>query len=327
MAGLIFRAKFVIFLSTLSLRRATSAPAIKSCWSSYFYPRSPCGERLRVSVGDAHVCVISIHALLAESDQLLLDRGLTRDDISIHALLAESDTTFSGTVHRKEISIHALLAESDLCRCCVRSCSWHYFYPRSPCGERRGTYVSASPANVISIHALLAESDGQYPVTAMMCKIFLSTLSLRRATSGHLHTGALHKVFLSTLSLRRATKICKYVARRNVISIHALLAESDIYCHLSGASYSISIHALLAESDGPWSTLPIGMANFYPRSPCGERLVVDGHRVHITRFLSTLSLRRATSSSGPFQGDQLLFYPRSPCGERRRRGVSVILII
>ena len=148
------------FLSTLSLRRATSAPAIKSCWSSYFYPRSPCGERLRVSVGDAHVCVISIHALLAESDQLLLDRGLTRDDISIHALLAESDTTFSGTVHRKEISIHALLAESDLCRCCVRSCSWHYFYPRSPCGERRGTYVSASPANVISIHALLAESDG-----------------------------------------------------------------------------------------------------------------------------------------------------------------------
>ncbi len=162
---------------------------------------------------------------------------------------------------------------------------------------RRATFVVVAFGHVhgiISIHALLAESDGQYPVTAMMCKIFLSTLSLRRATSGHLHTGALHKVFLSTLSLRRATKICKYVARRNVISIHALLAESDIYCHLSGASYSISIHALLAESDGPWSTLPIGMANFYPRSPCGERLVVDGHRVHITRFLSTLSLRRAT---------------------------------
>ena len=181
MAGLIFRAKFVIFLSTLSLRRATSAPAIKSCWSSYFYPRSPCGERLRVSVGDAHVCVISIHALLAESDQLLLDRGLTRDDISIHALLAESDTTFSGTVHRKEISIHALLAESD----------------------------------------------GQYPVTAMMCKIFLSTLSLRRATSGHLHTGALHKVFLSTLSLRRATPCYSAPPAGRRISIHALLAESD----------------------------------------------------------------------------------------------------
>ena len=100
--------------------------------------------------------------------------------------------------------------------------------------------------------------------------------------------------FLSTLSLRRATKICKYVARRNVISIHALLAESD----------------------GPWSTLPIGMANFYPRSPCGERLVVDGHRVHITRFLSTLSLRRATSLVLLERLVIWYFYPRSPCGER-----------
>ena len=146
-----------------------------------------------------------------------------------------------------------------------------YFYPRSPCGERRQHRQSNPAGHRISIHALLAESD--------------SVLALGMPTSVS---------FLSTLSLRRATKICKYVARRNVISIHALLAESDIYCHLSGASYSISIHALLAESDGPWSTLPIGMANFYPRSPCGERLVVDGHRVHITRFLSTLSLRRAT---------------------------------
>ena len=191
--------------SMLSLRRATFRRQRARRGPQHFYPRSPCGERLRVSVGDAHVCVISIHALLAESDQLLLDRGLTRDDISIHALLAES----------------------DLCRCCVRSCSWHYFYPRSPCGERRGTYVSASPANVISIHALLAESDGQYPVTAMMCKIFLSTLSLRRATSGHLHTGALHKVFLSTLSLRRATPCYSAPPAGRRISIHALLAESD----------------------------------------------------------------------------------------------------
>ena len=171
----------------------------------HFYPRSPCGERQLAIYNQLLIQNISIHALLAESDQLLLDRGLTRDDISIHALLAESDTTFSGTVHRKEISIHALLAESDLCRCCVRSCSWHYFYPRSPCGERRGTYVSASPANVISIHALLAESDGQYPVTAMMCKIFLSTLSLRRATGRGPHSPLVWQ-----------------------ISIHALLAESDL---------------------------------------------------------------------------------------------------
>ena len=159
----IINSLFKIFLSTLSLRRATWLVSYSAPSLLYFYPRSPCGERRQHRQSNPAGHRISIHALLAESDQLLLDRGLTRDDISIHALLAESDTTFSGTVHRKEISIHALLAESDLCRCCVRSCSWHYFYPRSPCGERRGTYVSASPANVISIHALLAESDIRPP--------------------------------------------------------------------------------------------------------------------------------------------------------------------
>ena len=116
-AGLIFRAKFVIFLSTLSLRRATSAPAIKSCWSSYFYPRSPCGERLRVSVGDAHVCVISIHALLAESDQWW-DCSNTGGGISIHALLAESDPDFVVDGHR----VHTFLSTLSLRR--ATSCFW-----------------------------------------------------------------------------------------------------------------------------------------------------------------------------------------------------------
>ena len=33
------------FLSTLSLRRATSSKIISSSIIAYFYPRSPCGER------------------------------------------------------------------------------------------------------------------------------------------------------------------------------------------------------------------------------------------------------------------------------------------
>ena len=181
MAGLIFRAKFVIFLSTLSLRRATSAPAIKSCWSSYFYPRSPCGERLRVSVGDAHVCVISIHALLAESDQLLLDRGLTRDDISIHALLAESDKNTSIAGRITEISIHALLAESDN-QCKIDQKRSSNFYPRSPCGERQSSGWGIPNWESISIHALLAESDLPTASAWTLGGVFLSTLSLRRAT-------------------------------------------------------------------------------------------------------------------------------------------------
>ena len=35
-------------------------------------------------------------------------------------------------------------------------------------------------------------------------------------------------------------------------------------------------------------------------------------------FLSTLSLRRATRSGGPWQAGYTDFYPRSPCGERQR---------
>ena len=34
----------------------------------HFYPRSPCGERLRVVDGSKSSIEISIHALLAESD-------------------------------------------------------------------------------------------------------------------------------------------------------------------------------------------------------------------------------------------------------------------
>ena len=78
------------FLSTLSLRRATVL--------CYF----------RV-----YADLISIHALLAESDNIPPDSVLIID-ISIHALLAESDDSSApGAGAAAPISIHALLAESD----------------------------------------------------------------------------------------------------------------------------------------------------------------------------------------------------------------------
>ena len=101
------------------------------------------------------------------------------------------------------ISIHALLAESD----------------------RLGAVQHAKVD--ISIHALLAESD------------HLLTISSRPT-----------RVFLSTLSLRRATKPCRVFLCLKNISIHALLAESDSIGTLRTVSVRISIHALLAESDG-----------------------------------------------------------------------------
>ena len=55
--------------------------------------------------------------------------------------------------------------------------------------------------------------------------------------------------FLSTLSLRRATNTDKKERLISDISIHVLLAESDLVIFRSNTGSSISIHALLAESD------------------------------------------------------------------------------
>ena len=56
--------------------------------------------------------------------------------------------------------------------------------------------------------------------------------------------------------------------------------------------------------------------NFYPRSPCGERRLEIFLYYQDNRFLSTLSLRRATFFWF-FLGSRVSdFYPRSPCGER-----------
>ena len=56
-----------------------------------FYPRSPCGERQQYNISARCKVWISIHALLAESDQRAVD-GHGDFIISIHALLAESDS-------------------------------------------------------------------------------------------------------------------------------------------------------------------------------------------------------------------------------------------
>ena len=57
------------------------------------------------------------------------------------------------------------------------------------------------------------------------------------------------------------------------ISIHALLAESDPEGAGTRQPAQISIHALLAESDSEIGVpIPALPHDFYPRSPCGERL-------------------------------------------------------
>ena len=145
-----------------------------------------------------------------------------------------------------------------------------YFYPRSPCGERHahpiGILVCIVFLSTLSLRRATLEKASK---TSKV--IFLSTLSLRRATFGFSYFYIIKITFLSTLSLRRATwqrgSRITYVE----ISIHALLAESDIPNSGTFRSTHISIHALLAESDELNSSCISSIKNFYPRSPCGER--------------------------------------------------------
>ena len=172
-----------------------------------------------------------------------------------------------------KISIHALLAESDHGTCIVFLSLLVFLSTLSLRRATRKVFVALipdkyfyprSPCGERLMHALkLAD-----PV------LFLSTLSLRRATIDKIPYQRQIDQFLSTLSLRRATAIDVFLAVWAVISIHALLAESD-------TRETTSIKPIF---------------NFYPRSPCGERLHRTVNIQRPTAFLSTLSLRRATSA-------------------------------
>ena len=194
----------VSFLSTLSLRRATYVLPVPRPPHINFYPRSPCGER-RWSVDvPGWILGISIHALLAESDSGIIRRDFVGRRFLSTLSLRRATQPSAGTKRR-----------------------FPYFYPRSPCGERPVGLDLVGQMEHISIHALLAESDTSGKCAVSSAMSFLSTLSLRRATSVSIHFCAPPKYFyprspcgerphalsvtgsesqfLSTLSLRRAT--------------------------------------------------------------------------------------------------------------------------
>ena len=215
----------MLFLSTLSLRRATDWPPVREIvqWISIhallaesdafrsprialmvdFYPRSPCGERRQdTETGTGPSRFLSTLSLRRATHANRYYVGLHLEFLSTLSLRRATD---NGRLLSADhfISIHALLAESDGPH---QQHERHLqdFYPRSPCGERPMSGTDFYRSAIISIHALLAESDLLILPGRFTRSAFLSTLSLRRATSPILILGLLPR-FLSTLSLRRAT--------------------------------------------------------------------------------------------------------------------------
>ena len=104
-------------------------------------------------------------------------------------------------------------------------------------------------------------------------------------------------------------------ARR--ISIHALLAESDYAAYENYEETKKFLSTLsLRRATQQAAHAGAGVEHFYPRSPCGERLIDNDPDNVPEGFLSTLSLRRATPSKINTRNNTVHFYPRSPCGER-----------
>ena len=173
----------------------------------------------------------------------------------------------------------------------------------------------------ISIHALLAESDQGARPAHHPAQRFQSTLSLRRATSyrGSTYIDGSNFNPRSPCGERLCQTYCRYAAKHfnprspcgerrvgtvalpvdELISIHALLAESDAAISGWVCKCGISIHALLAESDHLRALVSELEEDFNPRSPCGERRPRMPGRIRASQgFQSTLSLRRATIQNG-----------------------------
>ena len=158
------------------------APRITPTASRNFYPRSPCGERRGSGVGSWPRGIFLSTLSLRRATGILA--------ISLRIVFAEFLSTLS---LRRATYLGA-----------GQSCDVRDFYPRSPCGERQSLGLLGWLRVLISIHALLAESDVSF--------MLYDTSSL---------------IFLSTLSLRRATHLFASSGVDFAISIHALLAESD----------------------------------------------------------------------------------------------------
>ena len=165
---------------------------------------------------------------------------------STHSLRSATIRNWPGGLI-SQVSIHALLAECDYQGPLARAQrqrfqSTHSLRSATPCG----TFTFSG--NRVSIHALLAECDlarvKRYPAG---CRFNPRTpCGVRLYATGRV---ASYRKFQSTHSLRSATAGFDRIIALVAVSIHALLAECDLWLE-----FAFSV-----------------MSGFNPRTPCGVR--------------------------------------------------------
>ena len=167
------------------------------------------------------------------------------------------------------------------------------FYPRSPCGERPGQECHQLGQIRISIHALLAESDLAVPDAAKCPDISIHAL-LAESDGFSFQPKLQRRLFLSTLSLRRATKACQFSALKDGF-LSTLSLRRATWAGAGGCQSLPHFYPRSPCGERPCRSSCIRfIIHFYPRSPCGERRMSKRSTTCTLQFLSTLSLRRAT---------------------------------
>ena len=171
-----------------------------------------------------------------------------------------------------------------------------YFYPRSPCGERQANLQrNQHQRKHFYPRSPCGERPGILPHHTRKIVHFYprSPCGERRHKTPELVINIRNFYPRSPCGERR--HIIDTRTQRINISIHALLAESDVEKVPADVYYQAFLSTLSLRRATARTYPIVGSAiHFYPRSPCGERP------------------SRIISSSGI----TTYFYPRSPCGER-----------
>ena len=227
---LLFRQSDLQFLSTLSLRRATG------------------GKQSFIRMDRIFLSTLSLRR--ATLSALVLQ--VIPVDFYPRSPCGERPRQWQGSGAGCCISIHALLAESDTGGFNLQTGDKAFL---STLSLRRATpsLYQLYDTYAISIHALLAESDTYH---------FMPNI------------GTLHFYPRSPCGERRK---CEYRPTKFYYFYpRSPCGERQQAQGLKITAHGISIHALLAESDVMPEEDMILEEHFYPRSPCGERLARVG---------------------------------------------------
>ena len=242
---------FSTFLSTLPAWGATLYQTGNTFLLGHFYPRSPRGERRYTVVSSG--CHFNFYPRSPRGERLNASRmGVPQKRISIHAPRVGSDLTVPQESNQYFISIHAPRVGSDMIAMQLAGVQVD-FYPRSPRGERPLQSICSSSLSVRFLSTLPAWGATR-AIAIVETATEISIHAPRVGSDGRwVVDNSKNRKFLSTLPAWGATLRSPTPPLNRGLFLSTLPAW--------GATWAMSTSVWL------W-------ANFYPRSPRGERLVL-----------------------------------------------------